>query len=84
MTSRLSGSAFTINIVCSDADWGSVNVKNTSNVKQITINNSGTRDAYLIDYKFVGRNPEKFSSGSLPTVSVTSPFLIERNTHSEY
>ncbi len=84
MTSRLSGSAFTINIVCSDADWGSVNVKNTSNTKQITINNSGTRDAYLIDYKFVGRNPEKFSSGSLPTVSVTSPFLIERNSQKTF
>lgn len=51
ITTTLRGIGYNVSVTCSDANWGQVDVFNLDNKKDVVIQNVGTKDVYLYDYK---------------------------------
>jgi len=79
LTSKIQARPYKLSVDCDDVDWGIVDIKNVpgENVRELTIRNTGTKDVYLFEYKFVGIDISTFKNISIPDVSSNTPLLIE-------
>lgn len=79
ITTKLTGIGYNVNVTCSDANWGQVDVFNLDNRKEITIQNTGTKDVYLYDYQLTSKTNGNFLLISKLNVSKKNPIRLQPN-----
>lgn len=75
----LTGVGYRVEVTCSDANWGKVDVANLDNRKDILIQNTGTKDIFLYDYVLSSNTPSHFRVITPLKVSKQNPLKLQPN-----
>lgn len=79
ITTTLTAMGYKVEVTCSDANWGQVDITNLDNRKDVVIQNTGTKDIFLYDYVLSSNTPSHFRVLTPLTVSRQNPLKLQPN-----